>query len=114
MCNRKFANCTLVSALLHSFVALTSKNCQGNPELPFSALVDGDSEWFMPLTVAGIYQLRYRKESNLQMSEAVFEKQDYYQSTKKRKQTEHFDLLNILLHICPLVFIIEELHLDIY
>lgn len=93
MCNRKSASCTHVSAFLHSLVALTSKNYQVNPELPSSALVDGDSERFTPLTsILSSWNVpRCRKESNLQMSQAIFEKKDYQRSSRKRKQTEYFD-----------------------
>ena len=93
-CNRQSASCTHVSALLHSLVAMTSKNCQVNPELPSSALVDGDTERFTPLTsVLSSWNVpRSRKESNLQMSDAVFEKHDYQRSTKRRrKQIGDFD-----------------------
>ena len=92
--NRQSASCTHVSALLHSLVAMTSKNCQVHPELPTSALVDGDIERFTPLTsVLSSWNVpRSRKESNLRMSEAVFEKHDYQRSTKRRrKQIRDFD-----------------------
>ena len=92
--HRKSASCTHVSALLHSLVAMTSKNCQVQPELPSSVLVDGDIEQFTPLTsvLCSWNVPRVRKESNLRMSEAVFEKHDYQRSTKRRrKQTEDFD-----------------------
>ena len=92
--NRQSASCTHVSALLHSLVAMTSKNCQVHPELPTSALVDRDIEWFTPLTsVLSSWNVpRSRKESNLQMSEAVFDKHVYQRSTKrKRKQVGDFD-----------------------
>ena len=91
--NRQSASCTHVSALLHSLVATTSKNCQVHSELPTLALVDGDIEWFTPLTsVLSSWNVSSRKESNLQMSEAVFEKHDYQRSTKRRrKQIRDFD-----------------------
>ena len=70
LANRQSASCTHVSALLHSLVAMTPKNCQVHPELPTSALVDGDIERFTPLTsVLSSWNVpRSRKESNLQMS----------------------------------------------
>ena len=75
--NRKSASCTHVSALLHSLVSMS-------PELPSSVLVDGDSEqWNVP---------RVRKESNLQLSDAIFEKHDYQKPVKrKRRQIKDFD-----------------------
>ena len=63
-------------------------------ELPSSALVDGDSEQFIPLTsVLCRWNVpTARKESNLQISEAVFEKHDYQKPVKKRrKHIEEFD-----------------------
>ena len=83
-----------MSALLHALVYMTSKNFQMCPELPSSALVDGDSEQFLPLTsVLSRWNVpRFRKESNLCMSEAVFEKFDYQKPVmRRRKQTEEFD-----------------------
>jgi len=64
------------------------------PELPSSALVDGDSEQFISLTsVLCRWNVpTARKESNLQISEAVFEKHDYQKPVKKRrKHIEEFD-----------------------
>ena len=88
--NRQSASCTHVSALLHSLVAMTSKNCQVYPKLPTSALVDGDIEQFTPLTsVLSSWNVpRSRKESNLQMSEAVFEKYVYQRSNQEKKEAD--------------------------
>ena len=83
-----------MSALLHSLVSITSKNCQVHPEIPSSALVDGDIERFSSLTsVLSSWNVpRKRKESTLKMSEAVFQKHDYQRLTKRRrKQMEDFD-----------------------
>ena len=91
---RKSASCTHVSALLHSLVSMTSKNFQVSPELPSSVLVDGDSEQTMPVTslLSRWNVPRVRKESNLQLSDAIFEKHDYQKPIKrKRRQIKDFD-----------------------
>ena len=83
-----------MSALLHSLVNMTSKKFQLSPELPSSVLVDGDSEQAMPVTsVLSQWNVpRVRKESNLQLSDAIFEKHDYQKPVKrKRKQIKDFD-----------------------
>ena len=73
---------------------MTSKKFQVSPELPSSVLVDGDSEQAMPVTsVLSQWNVpRVRKESNLQLSDAIFEKHDYQKPVKrKRKQIKDFD-----------------------
>ena len=83
-----------MSALLHSLVTVTSKNFQVSPELPSSVLVDGDSEQTMPVTslLSKWNVPRVRKESNLQLSDAIFEKHDYQKPIKRRrKQIKDFD-----------------------
>ena len=79
-------------------VAFTSKydikNFQVSPELPSSVLVDGDSEQSMPVTslLSRWNVPRVRKESNLQLSDAIFEKHDYQKPVKrKRRQIKDFD-----------------------
>ena len=65
-----------------------------HPEIPSSALVDGDIERFSSLTsVLSSWNVpRKRKESTLKMSKAVFQKHDYQRLTKRRrKQMEDFD-----------------------
>ena len=60
-----------------------------SPELPSSVLVDGDSEQAMPVTsVLSWWNVpRVRKESNLQLSDTIFEKHNYQKPVKrKRKQ----------------------------
>ena len=73
---------------------MTSKNFQVSPGLPSSVLVDGDSEQTMPVTslLSRWNVPRVRKESNLQMSDAIFEKHDYQKPIKRRrKQIKDFD-----------------------
>ena len=73
---------------------MTSKNCQVHPELPTSALVDGDIERFIPHTsVLSSWNVpRSRKESNLRIPEVGFAKHDYQRSTKRTmKQIRDFD-----------------------
>ena len=73
---------------------MTSKLLQVSPELPSSVLVDGDSEQAMLVTsVFSRWNVpRVRKENNLQLSNAVFEKHDYQKPVKrKRKQIKDFD-----------------------
>ena len=83
-----------MSALLHSLVTMTSKNFQVSPELPSSVLVDSDSEQTVPVTslLSRWNVPRVRKESNLQLSDAIFEKHDYDRPIKrKRQQIKDFD-----------------------
>ena len=77
-----------MSALLHSLVNMTSKKFQVSPELPSSVLVDGDSEQAMPVTsVLSWWNVpRVRKVSNLQLSDAIFEKHDYQKPVEKTDQ----------------------------
>ena len=55
-----------------------------SPELSFSVLVDGNSEQTMPVTslLSRWNVPRVRKESNLQLSDAIFEKHDYQKPIK--------------------------------
>ena len=73
---------------------MTSKNFQVSPELPSSVLVEGDSEHTIPITslLSKWNVPRVRKESNLQLSDAIFEKHDYQKPVKrKKKQIKDFD-----------------------
>ena len=89
--NRQSASCIHVSALLHLLVAMTTKNCQVCSELSTSALVDGNIA-SLTSVLSSWNVLRSRKESTLQMSEAVFEKRVYQRPNKRRrKQIGDFD-----------------------
>ena len=88
----KSASCTHVSAVLHALVALTTNNRQVQPSLP--SVSTGDEDEMMPVT-SYLCQWKVpkkRKESNLAMSEAVFEKHDYHKPKKRKiSLTEDFD-----------------------
>ena len=93
---RKSASCTHISAVLHALVALTSSGGSGfqlKPALPSTSLPDEEDE-VMPIT-SYLCQWKVpkkRKESNLTMSAAVFEKHDYCKQKKRRVSlTEDFD-----------------------
>jgi len=81
---------------------MTSKNFQVSPKLPSSVLVEGGSEHTMPITslLSKWNVPRMRKESNLQLSDAIFEKHDYQKPVKqKKKQIKDFDpRSNIFIH----------------
>ena len=90
--HRKSASCTHVSALMHALVAMTQSEFKLQQVVPMSRAED--EEEALPITS---YPCQWkppkkRKESNMQMSEAVFQKHDY-SSLKKRKVrlVEDFD-----------------------
>ena len=79
--------------MLHALVALTTTGFQLHPALPSTSLPDEENE-VMPVT-SYLCQWKVpkkRKESNLPMSAAVFEKHDYRKQKKRRVSlTEDFD-----------------------
>ena len=82
-------------------VAFTSncdiKNLQVSPELPSLVLVDGDSKQTMRVTslLSRWNALGVRKDSNLQLSDTIFEKHNYLEPIKqKRKKVK--DLIQAL------------------
>ena len=90
---RKSASCTHVSAVLHALVAMTTAGFKPQSTTVQTILAD-DEEEVMPVT-SYLCQWKVpkkRKESNLPMSAAVFEKHDFQKQRKRRiSPTEDFD-----------------------
>lgn len=87
---RKSASCTHVSALLHALSGLTSSKCR---PLPIDSS-DDEEESLLPITsqLCKWKVPKKRKDSNIAMSEAVFQKHDYSKPAKKKmKPLESFD-----------------------
>ena len=88
---RKSASCTHVSALLHALVAITTS---GKQPIEVQSADEVDEEEAQPVT-SYLCQWKVpknRKESNVPMSGAVFEKHNFQKQLKrKRTPTEDFD-----------------------
>ena len=89
--NRKSANCTHVSAVLHALAGLNLMSFQLRPNLPAASDDDDDvvpvtslpCQWKAPKKL---------KESTPQISEATFEKHDYAKPVKRKiKRVKDFD-----------------------